>query len=217
MRSTEFIVEGVNIGAIEQIAANIKRDCQPFLKSIRWPNNTKWLYRGMNIRAGQPAEAYLEPFPIRTDRRPLHTAAGASKVVDDWLYAKVGWYPRSQGLFATGSIRAASDFGNVHAIFPTGPFNSIWSESISDMTYAVSCAIGTVAKSEEEDRDYAALTPKLIKMLEAGKWHKNDSIATYLDTASKNEIVISAASFYALPLAVANKQIPLDLVKEYLK
>lgn len=216
MKSTEFITEDVNIDVIKQIAENIKRDCQPFLQSIGFPNNTKWLYRGMDIRSGQPAERYLDPFPIRKDRRPLHTASKASAIIDEWLYSKVGWYPRSEGLFAIANRHFAEDFGGVHIIFPVGNFQSVWSENIDDMTYRINKAIGTVAKSDENSRDYTDLTPKIIKLLEAGKWHKNDKISNYLATAPNNEITISADSFYALPLSEDNPNVSLRLVKEYL-
>ena len=212
MKSTEFITEAaVNSADVRiKIAENIKRDCQPFLKSIGFPNNAGWLYRGM---AQQPLERYLDPFAIRKDRRPLHTAAGASSIIDNWMHKKFGWYPRSQGLFAVSNVYFTEGYGATHIIFPIGDFGSVWSENIDDMTYRLGLTIGTVAKSEEASRNYEELAPKIIKMLEAGQWHANSKISEYLKTAPDNEIMINATSYYAVPVS----DIPIQIFRDYLK
>ncbi len=200
MRAKDFIVEA-QVDINQQVAANIKAHCQPFLKQLGFPQSGALALRGISdIRASGDLDALLAPIPVRTDRKPLNTAVPTHKIIDDWMTKKFGWPVRSQGLFASGAIETAQSYGLACAIFPIGNCSYIWSEEIDDMTVSVYRAIGAVAKSDELKRDYTDLTPKIIAMLEAGNWHVNEGLVRCLEEFQYTEVVFRAGSYYAVPI-----------------
>jgi len=197
MRLFEFDIAKKN-PALKQISDLINRDCQPFLREIRFPNNSnRWLYRGV---ADFQADRRMEPIQVRTDRRPKDSAVAVHNITDQWMLEQFGWKPRSQGLFVCGNVGLAGYYGKVCAVFPRGEFQYVWSPVINDLTAWIGNAIGTVPKSEEELRDYNSMIQKIIELLEAGKWQQNKGMLKCLQNTPGHEITIKCGSYYAVPV-----------------
>lgn len=121
---------------------DIVRDCKPFLE--QWTTTPMW--RGMQRLAPHKSEIQIGDSPVnvswmkksvRSDRIPRNSWFQASEYVDDYFHEKIGWKPRSEGLFVTGSYSRADQYGLVYMIFPIGQFNFLWSPNINDLYYVL--------------------------------------------------------------------------------
>ena len=111
-----------------QWVKHIKHDCAPFLKQY---SNTL-LYRGIILNYDVPNKDILEKESYLTDRRPKDV----SKKVHDTLntlFATTFKHPYRNGVFVSGDLEIAENYGDVYIILPIGSFDYIWSPYISDM------------------------------------------------------------------------------------
>lgn len=112
----------------------VKLDCKPWLRAIKgctWPVAA----RGLNIPVGKN---FILNKGVRSDREPKDTGASIHARIDTALNSMFGWRGRSSGLFATGNLDTARDYGKSYLIFPTGPFKFIWSaywDDFIEITY----------------------------------------------------------------------------------
>lgn len=200
--------------ALTQIAYLIARDCKPFLREINFPNNDNlWLYRGMS---GMSDDRRMDPVAVRTDRKPVDTPLGAHNIVGQWMMKKFGWDPRSAGVFGVGSYYTSTYYGTVYAIFPKGDFRYIWSPVVDDLTAKIGVAIGIVPKSEEETRDYLALKPKILKVLNSGQWQQDTGLLECLRNYPAHEVVVKCKDYYAIPTSSNDFENLSDYINEVL-
>lgn len=78
-----------------------------------------------------PEEELIE-HKVRKDRMPRDTTSIGHKIADYYFSIKFGIPARSQSLFVTGNAYAASEYGQVCAVFPVGDYSFIWSPKIYD-------------------------------------------------------------------------------------
>jgi len=116
LENTEYISEMLKI---------IEKDCKPFLKEIK-KSDGRLLFRGIRGAIKKDKNG-LEKRRVRKNRKPSDIPLELHKYIDDELYAKFGWHPRSEGVFATSSFMNAVNFGVPHLFFPIGKFKYVWS------------------------------------------------------------------------------------------
>ena len=114
----------------EEFIAGVKEKCQPFLKDMgkRMINDDIFVFRGFTSHSGD----YIHG-TVRTNREPKDTNRAFHELFNNWTKEKFGIYSRSECLFATSDEGEASEYGSVFAVFPTGPYEEIYSSVISDL------------------------------------------------------------------------------------
>ena len=103
---------------------NLKKECAPYLKMVKG----KELYRGIE---GEDS-AYIKK-KVRTNRKPKDTPIEIHEYLDKELHRRFGWYPRSNGMFATSNFGEADIFGEVFVVFPVGPVKYLWNTKTEDI------------------------------------------------------------------------------------
>ena len=139
----------------EEIVEMIKRDCQPFLKEIRYSVTDNYLLRG--YMRGLDNLDSINRMQVRKDRKPLHTNKFIHDEFDFYFEDRWGVRPRSEGVFATGDYAQASLYGRPYLFFPIGEFQYFWSDEIYDLhAYLSDTKIGYMQspkKWSKEDKE----------------------------------------------------------------
>lgn len=103
------------------------KNCKPILKELKGHNGL--LYRG----SARTINVIGEVVP-RMDRRPLMSNAQLSDAVDDALYKKFKWRPRSEGVFSYYKDDAGySTYGKGYFFMPIGEYKYVWSKKYEDL------------------------------------------------------------------------------------
>lgn len=102
----------------------IAENCKPFLKE----SQLEPFWRGTD--STNKDFAIKKP---RKRRKPRDTAPIISKMINDYIAKKIGWRPRTQGLFTTSDWYKAAGFGsNIYCVFPIGKFKYMWIKDMED-------------------------------------------------------------------------------------
>jgi len=109
----------------EMIYNKIRKDCLGFIKDT----DKRPLFRGIRT----PDKEMIMKKTPRTDRIPKDTPVKVSNMVDDALYKKFGWKPRSEGVFVSSSCHTAEHYGDPFYFLPIGPYKYIWSTKVADL------------------------------------------------------------------------------------
>lgn len=134
MRLKTYITEaGTKISA-EELFADIKKKCKPYLTLLK---GKQPLFRGLH----DPSAAKVtEPFGIgygikkvRKDRTPKGTLEKDFKILNKWL-AGNGHARRDQSISVTAAYDAVSFFGKPSWVFPIGKFDYSWVKAV-DFNY----------------------------------------------------------------------------------
>lgn len=110
--------------------------CQPFLNATG-----SSLYRGVELSTeamyytdeidGVPIKWYISK--SNKNRLPTDTPHYIHNAADRYFQNAFGWKARSAGVFATGAIGNAHQYGAAHLMFPIGNFKFIWSPNVEDL------------------------------------------------------------------------------------
>lgn len=118
MRLREFI-DSTNA------VSTIKKECIPFLEvSNEWGNIFS---RGMN------SSNFAGKSTVRHNRPPKDMPGPVHEIFDEYFREVHGWPYRSASLFVTSDTEQASEYGDVHYIFPIGEFEVCWSNKTHDL------------------------------------------------------------------------------------
>ena len=128
MRLKQYITES-DMG-IEEIWSMIQKDCKPFLKEFKLNGHGDLFFRGTHHGLSRNG---IKKFTPRKDRRPTDTPELISKMIDDEFKKKVGWKPRSEGVFTTTIRSRAGGYGETTIFFPIGKYKYVWSDEIIDL------------------------------------------------------------------------------------
>lgn len=127
MRLKTFIVEGKTSKEIDTFK-NIEKDCQPYIKAVKSLNHVFIRY-SRNLVPHQ-----IRKTEVRKDRYPVDMPLAIHNVMDDLLYSKFGWKPRSEGVFCYSKVLDDSiEWSEYFIVFPTGDFSFVWSPEVSDL------------------------------------------------------------------------------------
>lgn len=123
MRFLQFLREDKQT---ERALAQVERQCADFIQEL---GAQFGLWRGFNRRFSLPDDHKLA---VPEDRKPLDTEREIHHAMDDWFFDNFGFRARSNAVFCTGSENAALAYGNVHAIYPIGKYEYVWSPEVED-------------------------------------------------------------------------------------
>jgi hypothetical protein len=127
MRLKQHINENSELDKLVDALHGVINNCQPFLKELGTVNPPQFLYSGRKSN-----DSWFEK-DVRSDRKPTDLFPEIHKDFDDAFNERFGWRARSNGLFCTGYMHDAEEYGAVYVIFPKGPFKVIWSDNIGDL------------------------------------------------------------------------------------
>ena len=111
----------------------VSKECSKIIKTCI--NAGGFIYRGLRItdRLKEIGENIYMVTP-RKNRKPKDTTEELHTLVDISFKKRFGWNARSEGIFCTGSIKEALDYGNtIGIIFPVDGFKYLWSHKIRDL------------------------------------------------------------------------------------
>ncbi len=84
-------------------------------------------YRGSNHHIGD-----IKKFKVRKDRRPSDMPIELHNELGKRLKNKIGWNPRTEGVFTTTNIDQAGIYGVARVVFPIGKFRYAWNNTTDD-------------------------------------------------------------------------------------
>jgi hypothetical protein len=110
----------------------IFNECSDYIDIVK--DSRRLLWRG--LKKSEPTqwddhETILELYP-QQNRKPRDTPKQIHNILDNVLFEKFGWYPRSTGVFAFESINLVRQYGEPYMIFPVNGYKYIWSPDIND-------------------------------------------------------------------------------------
>lgn len=126
MRLKSYINEIMDPSEAALISEKIKTMCKPFLKEFG--ENFKF-YRGMRERINYTFKN------VRTDRKPKDMRKSISTALNIVLNEKIGWKPRTEGVFAATKARDAERYGNIYIIYPVGKYKYVYWTEFRDSIY----------------------------------------------------------------------------------
>src|SRR5574343_260209 len=125
MRLEQYLNEGFDIYSM--LMADVDH---AFLKACIQAD--RWFLRGSRNKVSY--DGYLSIVP-RSDRRPSDTNIIIHNELDSKFRKIFGLKARSEGVFVTGSVDQAGEYGiYTYAFFPIGKYKFIWSTDIKDAT-----------------------------------------------------------------------------------
>jgi len=175
----------------------IKTNCKPFLKQMAGAGTL--LYRGAHVFD----QLMLEITP-RKGRRPKDMEPEYHKIFDSYFKKKFGWKPRTEGVFGTGSFGKAMVYGNVHSMWPIGPFKFLWSDKLTygDLYLHVKKDLEPQARMNAPAME-AFTHEDLIKALkpqfhQVVNTYKKSNLKNALRNPTEPEIMLLTSSYYLL-------------------
>ena len=117
---------------VKEFATMVKKRCQPFLQAIDG-NVIKYpMYRGLD---GEAAPIVTKKMHL-TNRYPKNTDQEVHDKIN-WFFKRKFGHPYRNGLFCTGDVGFATDYGTLYIVFPIGKFEYLWSLEVNDLFSAV--------------------------------------------------------------------------------
>lgn len=169
-----------------QIEEALIRECSKYFHECGLLDENNQLWRGMHL----DGKGFIRVDARKEKREPLHTPVAAHDIMNNFFKEKFGWAARD-GMFATGSRSLASQFGPLHAVFPIGDFNFLWSPEIKDATADFYIGDFNNEQWEEDEGLIAGFESKLAHT----KW-KTDDLPAAIN--SKGEIMIDCDAYFVL-------------------
>lgn len=201
MRLHELIIEQ-DSNYYDQLDAFITQkiipDCKPFLGELGWSG--PFLYRGIDEKRTQK---HFTRQPVRKNRRPMDTPQEMHQAADNWFVEHYGYPFRRAGLFTTGNINQAVDYGRAYMVFPIGDFQYVWSPGHYELLFtkllsAYWRALDSWNMTKMSEQDAQKITNKI---LDAGNYQSSDLQA---GIRSGNEVLIGTSEFYGIRTTPGN-------------
>jgi len=139
----------------------------------------------------------IQKYTVRKDRRPKDTNIYFHSFIDDWLYRKFKWKPRSEGVFTYAEEGNTIKYAE-NVFFPIGNYKCVFSPNISDLfaeldtqkidLFSTPVIIFNQIKSKE-DLDQA-LKQKMISLEEYDDTMKRfgDLLNDYIEVTNVKEL-----------------------------
>ena len=138
MRLNRYIIEAEDSQTvINDTIALLRKDCGPFLKDLSKAERGKFVYRGIKRALRTDSDTLVEKFKPRKDRWPTDIPQEIHEYINKELKAKFGWFPRTEGVFASSSFMIAADFGIPMLFFPIGKYKYVFAPKVRDFLTAL--------------------------------------------------------------------------------
>lgn len=148
LEDEEYDPEAVLDGHAKDVAAIIRKECAPFLKTAG--SMAFSAYRGMEpsgyeewsralvipkddddvVEHEIKDDAYINAVP--RNREPVDSSGYYHEALNKFFVGKVGLPVRSACFFATGEYESVGHYGTPHIVLPCGDFHYTWSSRIID-------------------------------------------------------------------------------------
>lgn len=125
----------------------LKQHCGPFLKEAKKFQEDKFLFRGSLTSLKPNHTTGLEAKKVRPGREPRDIPIQVHKALDKKMKRDFGWFPRSEGVFATSSYMTAGDFGVPYLFFPAGRFKFVYGLEKRKGVRAISDVLGALDRA----------------------------------------------------------------------
>lgn len=109
----------------------VKKECQPYLKFLR--KHASKIRRSDLLCRGMADSADFREIVPRTDRMPKDTPEEWHYTFDEAFDEVYGLRARTEGIFCTANYSTADGYGRAYIIFPTGNYEYLWSDDITDL------------------------------------------------------------------------------------
>jgi hypothetical protein len=110
----------------------IKEQCSDIIKEYDKATSVLWRGSGKSSLIKMDKTGYIYKAYPRDNRYPKDTPQEIHELLDDALYKKFKWRPRSQGVFA-GHYSVALGYGVPYVFLPVNGYKYIWSKTINDL------------------------------------------------------------------------------------
>lgn len=193
----------------EDIAKTLRKDCSPCLRDVdykRYP-----LYRGIKAKHATRQDP-LKLITPRKDRAPKDIPIEIHKILDKIFKELYGWKVRSEGIFCTGEISTAEEYGVPNVIFPIGKYKFLYSinDNLWDIYDYLRSEIGIIEGFPGGHNYYIDNYPKEVlkekweKVREdIKKYYSSDNLTSAIK--SKKEIALKCQAYYAVSLNIIDK------------
>lgn len=202
MRFLRFLEEDRPAGAlaVENAAAQIFANCQPFLTAAKF-NFTKrglqstGLFRGISPLV--TADWFSEQ-KTRKGRLPVDSTQIVQHLLDELFEEKYGYKFRADSIFTVGSISMAIEYGRPYLVFPIGQFHFLWSRRLIDAYPLFNEISPDLRTSPFSSEKRAALKAALNVGIEEADFVFDADLPAAIK--SKHEIALHCDKYYALRL-----------------
>lgn len=156
------------------LAKKIKRDCEFYFSQVK--NPSLHLYRGSESE--NMVHGAFRKFKART--RPLDTPLKFHTELNRYFKVMYG-RPFRNGLFVTGSVDVAEQYGNAFIIMPKGEFEWLSSPDIQDVAVHLD-------PETYEDNDDPNAPAEALETLKDAQWFESMKLEQCIE--SGNEIML---------------------------
>jgi len=170
---------------LKRLHETLVKNCKQYIKEAQG----QLLWRG--VRKTPKVITSITP---RTNREPRDTPKFIHEYFDKELFKKFGWKPRSSGVFCTGDLKHAEEYGPAVSVWPIGNFKYLWSPEVMDLYLEV-----THLRSKDP-KEYDNLDYDLLKdMLNS---YKNNNLREAI--LKGHEIMIGCNKYFAVSWLATN-------------
>ena len=205
----------------ETLIDSIIRDCKPFLKEIDYEVDKYKLYRGTT---GSDSIISVKPvfkqYARLNDRKPMNSSRVMHDFLNSWFEKNYG-HPFRNGVFVTGDMNFAENYGFINVIFPIGEFEYLWSPTYEDLYVHLGKLCIELKEKGILQRDYNCKEinkdTKIMKYILDNKMveFKNNDLKSAIK--SGHEIMLWCKSYYSIPLEILSNSFftELKLIAKY--
>lgn len=132
MRLTKYLNEKIIKTydlSYDEMKELLYKDCGKYIQLIK---DSPKMYK----RSAAKNPKSIDKRNVRRNRRPVDTPLVLHNMLDNFLYNKFGWYPRSDGLFVWTTPKMRKTTGE-YWTFPIGKFSVVWNTNIKDIFYTL--------------------------------------------------------------------------------
>jgi hypothetical protein len=148
---------------------------------------------------GEEKDCYIRF--TRAERKPKDISEQITRRLDDEFEERLGWRPRTQGVFCTSDSMQAHQYGDTCRIYPLGDYKCVTSENVDDLLRVLYTVIQKDAARDDlnprtnmEVKDLDLIFEKLEPIIDS---YKNYSVKDAIRFG--NETIIKCGAYLIVP------------------
>lgn len=183
---------GNEIDNVIKSIRTIKKECGDIFNL--YSNLEIPFFRGLSYHHDNTSD--MNKIYPRTDRYPKTTNIEVHNILDEILYKKFGWKPRSEGVFCISNFKACVYYGRPYIIFPKNGFKFIVSKTTADsFDYISGGDIASIYRGEFGGEKFTK--PEGEDLIKVIKWIEENEIQYTDDNQSlKNGLIRGAECIF---------------------
>jgi len=200
MKLKEYITEKEKLELqIYGIINVLEKFCMPFIDHMRRVGLKKWFYRGSD----KVYQKKMVKSKVREYRRAKDMSQELQEYIDDVLYKKFKWRPRSEGVFANSNKSGTKHYGAPGIFFPIDKnYKFVYNPDVIDLYTELDDGGGIYdgPPNRSDIRDELENDGYLEREYEdeygvnshSGEWYYNDEPTGEYDRRQATEVTIDA-------------------------